>query len=137
MILVDTGPLVALFDPADGSHTRCVERLRQIREPLCTTIPVLTEAFHLLTPDSLGARRLMDFVADGGLGLWFFDDSRLIRAFELMERYADALMDFADASLVTAAEALSVRKVFTLDRTDFSVYRVRRGHRHLAFEVLM
>ena len=48
MILVDTGPLVALFDPADQDHKQCVDLLRGVDEPLCTTIPVLTEAFHLL-----------------------------------------------------------------------------------------
>ena len=67
MILVDTGPLVALFDPADGSHGQCAETLAVIEEPITMTVPVLTEAFHLLEPASNGARRLMDFVADGSL----------------------------------------------------------------------
>jgi hypothetical protein len=26
--------------------------------------------------------------------------------------------------------------VFTIDRRDFTVYRVKRGHRHYAFDVL-
>jgi predicted nucleic acid-binding protein len=136
MILVDTGPLVALFDPADSWHERCVAQLKAIQEPILTTLPILTEAFHLLTPNSRGARGLMDFVADGGLGVWFQDDGNLSRAFELMQRYADVPMDFADASLLTAAEALNARKVFTIDRKDFAVYRVRHGHRHLALEIL-
>lgn len=136
MILADTGPLVALFDPADGGHARCVARLREMKEPLTTTMPVLTEAFHLLGPRSRGAAALMRFVTERGLGLWYFDDKWVGRAFELMQRYADTPMDLADASLVAAAEALSLRKVFTLDRKDFRVYRVRRGHRHLAFELI-
>ena len=136
MILADTGPLIALFDPADRDHARCVTRLRAIREPLATTVPVLTEAFHLLSPASRGARGLMRFVSDGGIGLWFFDDRTLLRAFELMEQYADAPMDLADASLVAAAEALALQKVFTLDRSDFSTYRIRRGHRYLGFEMI-
>jgi predicted nucleic acid-binding protein len=136
MILVDTGPLVALFDPADAWHNRCVERLRKISEPLWTTMPVLTEAFHLLTPASVGTKRLMDFVAEGGLTMWFFDDAGLGRAFELVVRYDNVPMDLADASLVVAAERLNARKVFTIDRSDFCVYRIQRGHRHLAFEVL-
>jgi len=136
MILVDTGPLVALFDPADAWHQGCVDRLKRIAGPLWTTTPVLTEAFHLLTPASVGARRLMDFIADGGLGVWFLDDARLARAFELIVRYDNVPMDLADASLVVAAEQLNTRKVFTIDRKDFDVYRIRRGHRHVAFEVL-
>ena len=53
MILVDTGPLVALFDRKDAEHHRCVRTLKSLREPLITTIPVLTEAFHMLGPARL------------------------------------------------------------------------------------
>jgi len=136
VILVDTGPLVALFDPADRDHARCEALLRGMGEPMLTTVPVLTEAFHLLQPNSPGARGLMSFIADGGLGLWFLDQGSLTRAFELMEKYADAPMDLADASLVTAAERLNAVKIFTLDRRDFGTYHILRGHRHLAFEVV-
>jgi hypothetical protein len=50
MILVDTAPLVALFDPKDSRHERCRRVLKKVREPLRTTVPVLTEAFHMLRP---------------------------------------------------------------------------------------
>ena len=136
MILVDTGPLVALFDPKDGQHARCAKALRGIREPIYTTTPVLTEAFQMLEPQSLGADRLRDFVEKRGLSVWFFDRSGITRAFELMERYADHPMDLADASLVVAAESLGTRKVFTIDRKDFETYRVRRGHRNYPMEIL-
>ena len=136
MILVDTGPLVALFDPKDNHHERCVRLLSTIAEPLRTTVPVLTEAFHILRPGSVGSDRLRDFVARGGLTPWFLQEPSLSRAFELMERNADQPMDLADASLVVAAETLGTRKIFTVDRRDFAMYRVRRGHRHYPFEVL-
>jgi len=136
MILVDTGPLVALFDPRDEQHERCRGILKEIREPILTTTPVLTEAFHMLGPASVGSDRLREFVADGGLSVWFLDSAWLTRAFELMELYADHPMDLADASLVAAAEALSTRRVFTIDRKDFGTYRVRRGHRYYPVEIV-
>jgi predicted nucleic acid-binding protein len=136
MILVDTGPLVALFDPRDGQHQRCVKTLRSIREPLSTTTPVLTEAFHMLGPASVGSDRLREFVDQGGLSVWFFERLSLTRAFELMELYADQPMDLADASLVVAAESLGARKVFTVDRKDFETYRVRRGHRNYPMDIV-
>jgi predicted nucleic acid-binding protein len=136
MILVDTGPLVALFDPRDGQHQRSLNTLRSIREPLSTTTPVLTEAFHMLGPASIGSDRLREFVDLGGLSVWFFERLSLTRAFELMELYADHPMDLADASLVVAAESLRARKVFTIDRKDFETYRVRRGHRHYPMEIV-
>jgi predicted nucleic acid-binding protein len=136
VILVDTGPFVALFDPKDASHRRCREVLRSLRQPLVTTVPVLTEAFHMLAPDSIGADRLRDFIVRGGATVWFFDDATLLRAFELMEQYADHPMDLADASLIVAAEAWATTKVFTIDRRDFQTYRIRRGHRSARVEIL-
>ena len=136
MILVDTGPLVALFDPADGSHARCIRVLQAVDEPLATTVPVLTEAFHLLTPGSTGAQRLMDFISESGLTVWSFDDGLLSRCFELMIQYADRPMDLADASLVALAEAERLNRIFTIDRNDFATYRIKRGHRHNRFEVV-
>ncbi|MGH7390383.1 MAG: type II toxin-antitoxin system VapC family toxin [Candidatus Rokuibacteriota bacterium] len=136
MILLDTGPVVALFDPKDASHPRCREVLKTLREPLVTTVPVLTEAFHMLSPDSRGADSLRDFIARGGATVWFFDGAALLRAFELMERYADHPMDLADASLIVAAEALATTRVFTIDRRDFRTYRVRRGHRSTRVEII-
>lgn len=136
MILVDTGPLVALFDPKDALHSAAVRTLERIREPLKTTVPVLTEAFHMLTPDSQGASRLRDFVSGRGLSVWFLSRASLERAFELMERYSDHPMDLADASLVAAAESIPTRRIFTIDRNDFEIYRVRRGHRYLTFQIV-
>jgi hypothetical protein len=86
LILADTGPLVALFEPRDALHSKSVRTLEKIREPLITTVPVLTEAFHMLSPESQGACRLRDFVSDRGLSLWFFTPGTLERAFELMEQ---------------------------------------------------
>ena len=136
MILVDTGPLVALFDPKDRQHGKCVQALKGIREPIVTTTPVLTEAFHMLGPASTGSNRLREFIESSGLSVWFFDRKALTRAFELMELYADHPMDLAHASLVTAAEVLGTRRVFTIDRDDFQTYRVRRGHRHQSIHII-
>ncbi len=136
MILVDTGPLVALFDPKDPDHPLCRSTLKSLNEDLVTTNPVLTEAFHLLSPSSHGARKLMEFVALRGLRLWPLTDQHLLRAFELMIKYADCPMDLADASLVVIAEQEQVRRIFTIDYNDFSTYRIKRGHRHVPFQVI-
>lgn len=121
---------------ADTPHRRASTTLKGLREPLATTVAVLTEAFHMLEPQSVGSDRLREFVMRGGLAVSFLDRSLLVRAFELMERYSDHPMDLADASLIAAAESLETRKVFTLDEKDFGTYRIRRGHRHYAVEVV-
>ena len=38
MILVDTGPLVALFDPKDAHHGRCLAALKTFREAVRTEV---------------------------------------------------------------------------------------------------
>jgi len=136
MILVDTGPFVALFDPRDAEHERCKDTLASLREPLVTTTPVLTETFHLLTPNSIGADRLRDFILDGGVTVWNMDQAAIVRAFELMEQYRDHPMDLADASLIVAAESLRTTMIFTLDQADFRAYRIRRGHRHMKVDIV-
>jgi predicted nucleic acid-binding protein len=63
VILVDTGPLVALFDQRDPDHGPARDALAGVRERLVTTGPVLTEAFRLLDPASRGAAALREFIA--------------------------------------------------------------------------
>jgi len=136
VILLDTGPVVALFNPRDTSHRHCRTILQSVQEPLVLTVPVLTEAFHMLSPGGRGADALRDFVARGGATVWFLDAAALLRAFELMEQYADHPMDLADASLIVAAEALATTKIFTIDRQDFLTYRARRGHRLVKMQIV-
>ncbi len=136
MILVDTGPLVALFDPRDDAHADAERVLATLRQPLVTTVPVLTEVFHLLGPSSRGAGAVREFIARRGMRVWFLGEASFARALELMDRYSDHPMDLADASLVAAAEALRSTTVFTLDRGDFAAYRARIGRTSKRFTIV-
>ena len=137
MILLDTGPLVALFDPRDRDSTACHEILEAIREPLYTSEAVVTEALHLLQAGSRGAEGLKQFLIESYATVLPLDHAGLERAFELMDRYADCPMDFADATLIVLAEKLKTRKIFTLDWDDFSVYRIKRGYRHYPVDLVL
>lgn len=137
MILVDTGPLVALYNAADSEHRSCVAILKTLQEPLYSTLPVLTEAFHILEPGSRNANLLCQFIEKKGLKIGYMDDIRLQRALELMQKYADNPMDFADASLLVIAEQLKIEKVFTLDRNDFNSYRIRSGHHYHKLKLIL
>ncbi len=96
MILLDTGPLVALFDPADDARASCVEMLQGFFGLLATNVLVLAEAFHLLALGSRGAMDLIHFIADGGLAPCCFDAARFDRAFERMQQYVDHPMDLTE-----------------------------------------
>jgi hypothetical protein len=136
MILLDAGPLAALFDPRDESHEKVRATLARVREELVTTIPVLTEVFHLLGPATRGAVGVRTFLLKGGARLWWMADGSSSRAFRLMEDYADHQMDLADASLVVAAEELRTTRVFTIDRRDFLTYRARVGRKLRPFTLV-
>ncbi len=121
--LCDTGPLVALFSRGQFAQEECEAALRDFRGTLVTTFAVLTEAFHFI--DEPAERdHLWKFVFGGALGLADLSLSDLVRARQLMSKYADLPMDFADASLVVAGERLKLTRVFTLD-SHFGLYRPR------------
>lgn len=124
--LVDTGPLVALFDPSDRDHARCREKLDQLdRVELVTSLAVVTEATFLLDFSADARRALLLFLSAGAVRIEAFGAGDMARASALMDKYADQPMDFADATLVVLAERLDVRSIFTIDR-DFRVYRIGR-----------
>jgi len=43
---------------------------------------------------------------------------------ELMAKYSDRLRDLAGAALIRVAEREGIPQIFTIDREDFSVYRL-------------
>jgi predicted nucleic acid-binding protein len=127
VVLVDTGPLVALFDPSDAAHDRCKSTLAQLRHSQrLTTLAVLTEAIYLLGFSARAQHALLCFIAAGAVTIADFGAADVSRAAALMQRFANLPMDFADATLVVLAERLQTTAVFTLDRRDFSVYRAGR-----------
>ena len=88
---------------------------------------MLTEATHLLNRVRGGAVACLDFFVRGGAVLVPTSRETLVRCRELMEKYADLPMDYADATLVALGEELGTNLVMTTDRRDFSVYRLDQG----------
>jgi predicted nucleic acid-binding protein len=128
-VLVDAGPLLALLDRSDPNHDRCGKTLRSIRDPLVTVWPVFTEAMYLLRFSWDAQEALWEMVEMEALRLLPMDDADMPRIRELMRKYRDLPMDLADAALVCVAEREKLRRIFTLDRRDFAVYRLERlGH---------
>jgi predicted nucleic acid-binding protein len=136
MILVDTGPLVALFDPKDQDHLACRKILEDIVEPLYTTEAVLTEVLHLLIPGSKGAEGVKAFFVREFISLVSLNKQDITRAFTLMDKYQDLPMDFADATLIVVGENLKTDKVFTLDFNDFGVYKIQKGHKYYSLNLI-
>lgn len=122
--LIDTGPLVAYLNARDHFHGQVVKALAEFTGQLATTNAVISEAMYFLSGDVGGARLLAKFIGGSRTVIYDFCQApKLLEAALLMERYADAPMDFADATLVLLAEGLGVADLATLDRRGFLTYR--------------
>lgn len=124
--LVDTGPLLALIDKGDADHQRCEEAARQLKGDLVTTWPVITEAMYLLEEAPQGQDALLQKVEAGDLVIADLSAGDVPTVRDLMRKYHDQPMDFADASLVRVAQREGIAEVFTLDK-HFRAYRTARG----------
>jgi len=133
MVIIDTGPLVALFDASEPTHEICKTTLQEINDDLATSWSVLTEAFYMLEDWKTGQENLWNFILAGAVQIYEIQPSHFSRLQELMRKYADRPMDLADATIVLIAEAMKIRTIFTLDKTDFAIYRPRHC-RH--FEII-
>jgi uncharacterized protein len=128
-ILVDTGPLVAIFSCEDSYHSLCVEALREMTAPLYSCWPVITQAAWLLRHSSNAVQRLLRTGETGFLELLPLEGTETKAIAALMKRYASIRPQLADAALVHLAGRERIETIFTLDRRDFSIYRTVRGHR--------
>jgi predicted nucleic acid-binding protein len=123
VILVDAGPLVALLDADDRRHAECADVLAALREPMLTVWPAFTEAMHILRFSASVQDALWQMLETDVLWMAELNDEDCGRARYLMKKYRDLPMDLADALLMRVAERERIRRIFTVDRRDFSVYR--------------
>ena len=126
VILTDASALMALLDPDEQQHQRCVETAATLQGLLLTTWPAFTEAMYLLGRSKgwPAQERLWRLIQHGVLAVAPQTPSTGMAA--LMERYRDLPMALADASLVELAEQRGAALIFTLV-SDFRVYRTGSG----------
>ena len=119
--ICDTGPLVAYLNRNDPYHSWAVALMKQVRSPMLTAEPVLTEAAYFLRADRVDVDPLFELLERDAIRLDFQVAAHWPRLRTLMARYDQ--MDLADASIVVMSERHMRSQVLTVDRRDFSVYR--------------
>ena len=124
-VLVDAGPLIALFNPVDKHHRAVKSYWRRFNGRLLTTWPVLAEVCHFL-PEHMQISFLR-WADKGGLGVVELHESALATLADWKEKYHALPMDLADASLIWVAQQTGVLDILTIDKKDFSVYRMPNG----------
>jgi uncharacterized protein len=119
--ICDTGPLVAFLNRNDPYHSWAVAMMKQVRSPMLTTEPVLTEVAYFLRADRVDLDPLFQLLERNVLRLDLPLAAHWPRLRTLMGRYGT--MDLADASIVVLSERHARSQVLTVDRTDFRIYR--------------
>ena len=123
-ILIDSGPLIALFDASDMYHSESVNFIKNNKLPLVTTIASITETLHLLDFNRNAQIDFIEWVHRGAVEIQNIENNDFGRIKELTEKYHDLPMDFADSCLVYLAEKMNLNTIATIDR-DFSIYRIK------------
>lgn len=121
--ILDTGPLVALFNKKDRYHEASIACLRELQAEPITTWMVVTEASHLLRQSVQAQLNLLEWIRRGGLKTWHMGLDDIPQLMELMEKYKDLPMDLADGSLVLLAHKFNICDVLSID-SDYDVYRI-------------
>jgi uncharacterized protein len=119
--LVDTGPLVALYNRADAWHAWAIQTAAVIDEPVWTSEAVVTETAWNLGENSPAVRELLAAIARGELRIVPVLMECASRLTELMSKYER--MDLCDGSIVVLSERFPRASVLTVDFRDFPVYR--------------
>jgi uncharacterized protein len=127
-IVVDAGPMIALFDRDDRYHQQAGEFLRRSTDcRLITTSLVIGEVAAMLADVQPNLFRFLEWLA----AAIEIDDALhedLPRLIEIMKKYADLPADLADVSLIALCERRQVTAIASIDR-DFDVYRLPKGRR--------
>ena len=122
--IIDTGPWVALIDRSESRHTECVQWLKTFSGRLYSTEAVLTEVLYLLSFSITAQCAALDFILESIVEIVPSSIESLKKTKNLMKKYADLPMDFADATIVCLATETGMNNIVTFDNKDFTIYKL-------------
>ncbi|MDE2634962.1 MAG: PIN domain-containing protein [Chloroflexota bacterium] len=122
-ILVDTGFVYALFQPADPHHERAIAFSEANFEPMLLPAVILPELGFLFGRDN-GYAGVIQWLeqfryTEARMAPMIQED--LGRIYEIAEQYADSRFDVVDCCVMAMAERLQITKIATFDSRDFSI----------------
>jgi hypothetical protein len=120
--LIDSGPLIALFDKSDKYHSKVLQFLKHHSGELITTWSVVTEVLHMLDFNLQVQIDFIKWIEQGGLQLYEITHTDIVQMRLMMEKYIDIPIDLADASLMYLANRDKIKNIVSID-SDFDIYR--------------
>ena len=124
--ILDTGPIVALFDKNDHFHKKLYDFFSKGNYILYSTWSVITEVSFLLEFNVNSQLDFLKWIESGAIQMVELNILDISSISDYMSKYRDVSMDFADATLMCIAEKLDLKAIITLDK-DFYIYRKNNG----------
>jgi len=123
-IIVDSGPLIALFNKSDKHYLASVEFISKNNRQLVTTVANITEAVYVLDYSKKAQAIFLKWISESSIVIENIDSKEINEIAKLFEKYSNVPMDFADACIVYIAERLQTNEIITVD-SDFEIYRLK------------
>lgn len=123
-IIVDAGPLIALFDKDDKYHNSVIKFLKTFDGQLITSWPVITEVTHLLSFNVNVQIDFLEWLKREAVAIINLENIHLERIIQLSKKYSDVPMDLADSSLIVIAELTNITDIITID-SDYYIYKTK------------
>jgi len=121
-LLIDSGPLIALFDASDKHHVQVRNFLKDFRGEFVTTWSVLTEVSHMLDFNLNVQLDFLKWVELGAVHVYEIEQNNLTDIIVMMQKYTNVPMDLADATLMYVSHKEKIEKIVSID-SDFDIYR--------------
>lgn len=120
--LIDSGPIIALFDKSDKYHSKVLKFIKTFKGELITSWAVITEVSHMLDFNLQVQIDFLKWVELGGITLYDIPQNEIVNIRFMMEKYSDVPMDLADATLMYIANKENIKDIVSID-SDFDIYR--------------
>jgi uncharacterized protein len=123
--LLDAGVIVSALNKRERHHAVCLRAMEESDQPMYTCEAVIMESCHLLRKTPGAAEAVLANLVHGQFEIAFQLAKSITVIDELMRKYRDTPIDFADACLIHMADELGTGDILTLD-SDFQHYRWRK-----------
>ena len=120
--IIDSGPLIALFDRSDKYHKSVLDFMKSYKGKLIISWAVITEVSHMLDFNLQVQIDFLKWCEIGGIEVYNISQDEISKIRIMMEKYIDIPMDLADGTLMYIANKENIKNIVSID-SDFDIYR--------------
>lgn len=118
--MLDTGPLIALYDPSDCRGTAVqalIQHMKQDKYPVCITRLTIAEAHNRILYDVNESQALafLETITDGSIHILDLEVSDVSEAIAIIKRYPGQKITCTDAVSMAVMKRMGIRSVLSYD----------------------